>query len=179
MNPDGQNSLIFIQWRLFFGIFESNAITDDFYRIGLDRMIDLQHPPAVLATCVPWQEYEASLFQRWARQDKAGKKVEDLDVFGPVSSVGGGCASNAGSPRLPTRLMVALLYLKHAFKESDEDVRQRWGETPTWHYFSGNEYFEHQSPCNRTQLVRFQQDLCEDGVRELLTKPWKWLSLPS
>ena len=47
-----------------------------------------------------------------------------------------------------TRLMVALLYLKHAFNESDEDVIQRWGETPTWQYFSGNDYFEHQWPCD-------------------------------
>jgi hypothetical protein len=37
--------------------------------------------------------------------------------------------------------MASLLYLKHAFNESDEDVCQRWGETPTWQYFSGNDYF--------------------------------------
>jgi IS5 family transposase len=28
--------------------------------------------------------------------------------------------SKAGRPRLPTRLMISLLYLKHAFNESDE-----------------------------------------------------------
>ena len=119
-------------------------MVDDFFRNRLDQMIDLRHPLAVLANRMPWQEIEASLVQRWARQVKAGKKIEDLDLFGSVSSVVGGGASNAGRPRLPTRLMVALLYLKHAFNESDEDVIQRWGETPTWQYFSGNEYFEHQ-----------------------------------
>jgi hypothetical protein len=61
-----------------------------------------------------------------------------LDLFGPVSADVGGGVYNAGRPRLPTRLMEALLYLKHAFNESDEDVIQRWGETPTWQYFSGN-----------------------------------------
>jgi IS5 family transposase len=39
--------------------------------------------------------------------------------------------------------MVSLLYLNHAFNEREEDVVQRWGETPTWQYFSGQEYFEH------------------------------------
>jgi IS5 family transposase len=38
-----------------------------------------------------------------------------LDLFGPVSAVDIGGVSNAGRPRLPTRLMVALLYIKHAF----------------------------------------------------------------
>lgn len=145
-------------------------MTDDFFRNRLDQMIDLRHPLAVLASRMPWQEIEASLAQRWARQVKAGKKIEDLDLFGSVSTVSGGGVSNAGRPRLPTRLMVALLYLKHAFNESDEEVIQRWGETPTWQYFSGNEYFEHQWPCDPTQLGRFRKALGEEGVEELLAR---------
>ena len=145
-------------------------MVDDFFRNRLDQMIDLRHPLAVLANRMPWQEIEASLAQRWARQVKAGKKIEDLDLFGPVSAVTGGGTSNAGRPRLPTRLMVALLYLKHAFNESDEDVIQRWGETPTWQYFSGNEYFEHRWPCDPTQLGRFRKALGEEGVEELLAR---------
>ena len=65
-------------------------MTDDFFRNRLDQMIDLRHPLAVLANRMPWQEIEASLAQRWARQVKAGKKIEDLDLFGPVSVVAGG-----------------------------------------------------------------------------------------
>jgi IS5 family transposase len=145
-------------------------MTDDFFRNRLDQMIDLRHPLAVLANRMPWQEIEASLAHRWARKVKAGKKIEDLDLFGPVSGVVGGGISNAGRPRLPTRLMVALLYLKHAFNESDEDVIQRWGETPTWQYFSGNEYFEHRWPCDPTQLGRFRKLLGEEGVEELLAR---------
>jgi transposase, IS5 family len=150
--------------------FLDTAMTDDFFRNRLDQMIDLRHPLAVLAKRMPWQELEASLAQRWARQVKAGKKIEDLDLFGSVSGVVGGGTSNAGRPRLPTRLMVALLYLKHAFNESDEDVIQRWGETPTWQYFSGNEYFEHRWPCDPTQLGRFRKLLGEEGVEELLAR---------
>ena len=47
---------------------------------------------------------------------------------------------------------------------------QRWGETPTWQYFSGNEYFEHQWPCDPTQLGRFRKALGEEGVEELLAR---------
>jgi IS5 family transposase len=152
------------------GVFESSAMTDDFFRNRLDQMIDLRHPLVVLANRMPWQGIEASLAQRWAHQVKAGKKIGDLDLFGPVSAVAGGGVSNAGRPRLPTRLMVVLLYLKHAFNESDGDVIQRWGETPTWQYFSGTEYLEHQWPCDPTQLGWFRKALGEEGVEELLAR---------
>ncbi len=145
-------------------------MTADFFRNRLDQMIDLRHPLAVLANRMPWQELEASLAHRFARQVRAGKRIEDMDLFGPSVSVVGSGVAAAGRPRLPTRLMVALLYLKHAFNESDEEVVQRWGETPTWQYFSGNEYFEHRWPCDPTQMVKFRKLLGEEGVEELLAR---------
>jgi transposase, IS5 family len=170
----GQNSQIDVQLSLFFGSFEGGAMTDDFFRSRLDQMIDLRHPLAVLANRMPWQEIEASLAQRWGRQVKAGKKAEDLDLFGPVSALSVGGISKAGRPRLPTRLMVTLSYLKHAFNESDEEVIQPRGEMPYWRCFSGNEYFEHQWSCDPTRLGRFgktpspRKALGEEGVGELL-----------
>ncbi len=146
------------------------SMTDDFFRSRLDQLIDLRHPLAVLANRMPWQEIEASLAHRFARQMRKGKEIEDLGLFGPTVSVAGAGVSNAGRPRLPTRLMVSLLYLKHAFNESDEDVVQRWGETPTWQYFSGNDYFEHRWPCDPTLLVKFRKLLGEEGVEELLAR---------
>ncbi|PUE11171.1 hypothetical protein B9Z51_02315 [Limnohabitans sp. T6-5] len=86
-------------------------MTDDFFRNRLDQMIDLRHPLAVLANRMPWQEIEASLAQCWPRQVKAGKKIEDLDLFGLVSVVASVSIYKAGRPRLPTRQMVALLQL--------------------------------------------------------------------
>ena len=145
-------------------------MTDDFFRNRLDQLIDLRHPLAVLANRMPWQEIEASLAHRFARQVRSGKKIEDVDMFGATQIVAGAGVSNAGRPRLPTRLMVSLLYLKHAFNESDEDVVQRWGETPTWQYFSGQEYFEHRLPCDPTLLVKFRKLLGEEGVEELLAR---------
>ncbi len=60
MNPDGQNSQIDIQWNLFMGVFESSAITDDFFLNRLDQMINLRHPLTVRANRMPWQQIEAS-----------------------------------------------------------------------------------------------------------------------
>ena len=103
-------------------------MTADFFRNRLDQMIDLRHPLAVLSDGVPWQELEASLAHRFARQVRAGKRVEDVDLFGPAVSVAGAAVATAGQPRLLTRLMVALLYVKHAFNEGDDEdiVNNNW-----------------------------------------------------
>jgi len=143
--------------------------TEDFFRLRLDQMIDLRHPLAVLASRMPWQEIEAAVAHRFARKAHAGAALPELDLFGqtPVRTPR---PSNAGRPRVPLRIMVSLLYLKHAFNESDEGVVERWAETPTWQYFSGQAYFEHRLPCDATTLVKFRQLLGEEGVEELLAQ---------
>jgi IS5 family transposase len=142
--------------------------TADFFRSRLDQMIDLRHPLAVLASRMPWQELEASIAHLFAKAVRAGKNIEDLDLFGGVAKVVSAGVSPAGRPRLPLRLMISLLYLKHAFNESDEGVVERWAETPTWQYFSGLDYFEHRWPYDPSLLVRFRRALGEEGVEALL-----------
>jgi IS5 family transposase len=66
--------------------------------------------------------------------------------------------------------MVGLLYLKHAFGESDESVVQRWAENPYWPFFCGGEYFETRLPCDPSGLTRFRHALGDAGVEELLAK---------
>jgi IS5 family transposase len=149
---------------------ENSPMTDtaDFFRSRLDQMIDLRHPLAVLASRMPWQELEASIAHLFAKAVRAGQKIEDVDLFGGVAKVVGAGISPAGRPRLPLRLMISLLYLKHAFNESDEGVVERWAEAPTWQYFSGMDYFEHRWPCDPTQLVHFRKAMGEEGVEALL-----------
>ena len=142
---------------------------NDFFRSRIDQMIDLRLPLAVLASRMPWQEIEASLAHNFARKVKAGKPVDDIGLFGPTVQVVGGGISNAGRPRLPIRLMVSLLYLKHAYDESDEGLCERWSETPSWQYFSGLDYFENRFPCDPTVLVKFRKLIGEEGVEELLS----------
>ena len=143
--------------------------TDDFFRSRIDQMIDLRHPLAVLASRMPWQQIEASVSHLFVRKARAGVTMPDLDLFGEAPAVVGR-KSNAGRPRVPLRIMISLLYLKHAFNESDEGVVQRWRDTPRWQYFSSLAYYEDRLPCDATTLVKFRQLLGEEGVEELLAQ---------
>ena len=144
--------------------------TEDFFRSRIDHMIDLRHPLAVLASRMPWQQIEASVAHLFSRKARSGQAaMPDLDLFGeapaPVART-----SNAGRPRVPLRVMISLLYLKHAFNESDEAVVARWADTPRWQFFSGCAYYEDRQPCDATTLVKFRQLLGEEGVQELLAQ---------
>jgi IS5 family transposase len=142
--------------------------TPDFFRAQLEAMIDMRHPLAVLAQRMPWGEIEAALAPLLAHKDRAGQVVEDTDLFGPTAELVGAGVSQRGRPRLPLRLMVSLLYLKHAFNESDESLVERWSENVVWQFFSGMEYYEPKLPCDHTQIGRFRRALGEAGVEQLL-----------
>lgn len=143
--------------------------TEDFFRARLDHMIDLRNELAVLSSRMRWQELEASVAHLFSRKARAGKAMPDLDLFGEqvqrVERV-----SKAGRPRVPLRIMISLLYLKHAFNHSDEAVVERWADSPLWQYFSGQAYFEPRLPCDASSLVRFRKLLGEEGVEQLLSQ---------
>lgn len=142
--------------------------TADFFRARIDAMINLNDPLAVLATRLPWAQIEAALQAKFERQDRAGRVREGQDLFGPTLVLEGAGASNAGRPKLPIRLMASLLYLKHSFNLSDEEVTVRWSENVLWQFFSGMHYYEHRLPCDATQIGRFRRDLGEEGLELLL-----------
>jgi transposase, IS5 family len=142
--------------------------TDDFFRARLETIIDMRHPLAVLTTRMPWLEIEASLAPLLAHRDRAGKVIDGADLFGPTSELVGSGVSARGRRRLPIRLMVSLLYLKHAFNLSDEELVERWSENVQWQFFSGMAYYEPRLPCDATQIGRFRRVLGEAGVEQLL-----------
>jgi IS5 family transposase len=142
--------------------------TDDFFRARLDQMIDLRHPLAVLANRMPWAQIEAALAPSFARSARSGKAVAKFDWFGTTLELKGVGISSAGRPRLPIRLMAALLYLKHSFDLSDEELVLRWSENVVWQYFSGLEYYTPRLPCDATQIGRFRTAIGEAVVEELL-----------
>jgi IS5 family transposase len=119
-----------------------DASEQDLFRMELVNLIDQRHELVKLAELIDWPAFE----QAW------GPKFE----------------STTGRPALPTRLMAALLYLKHAFAESDEDVVERWKENPYWQHFSGERYFQHELPCDPSSLVRWRQRIGEEGCEWLL-----------
>ena len=124
--------------------------TDDFFRARIDQMIDLSHPLAVLARRMPWESLEKALAPTFAHKDRKGRSVPGHDLFGPTLEVAGAGVSPAGRPRFAIRLMVSLLYLKHAFNLSDEALVERWSENVLWQYFVG--------PA-KSNPVRFQSNL--------------------
>ena len=142
--------------------------TPDFFRSRLDQMIDLRHPLAVLATRMPWASLESALAPCFARKDRPGEVCDGDDLFGPHTQVVGSGVAAAGRPRLPMRLLLSLLYLKHAFDLSDAEVVARWSENVVWQYFSGQAYYAPTLPCDATQIGRFRKMIGEAGVEELL-----------
>ena len=140
----------------------------DMFRSRLVDMIDLRHPLAVLAGRMPWATVEASLAPKFVRRDRPGVEVDVKDLFGAQTQVVGAGVAAAGRPRLSMRLMLSLLYLKHAFDVSDEELVERWSENVVWQYFSGMEYYQPKLPCDGTQVGRFRTTIGEAGVEELL-----------
>jgi IS5 family transposase len=141
---------------------------DDFFRARIDAMINLSDPLAVLASRLEWDRIEAALAAKFERRERTGQRVEADDLFGAAEMLVGAGSSPAGRPRLPIRLMVSLLYLKHAFNLSDEELVSRWSENVLWQFFSGQAYYEHRVPCDATQLGRFRRALGEEGIEQLL-----------
>jgi IS5 family transposase len=146
-----------------------DAATEDFFRLRLDHMIDLRHSLAVLSSRMPWQQIEASVAHLFSAKVRAGKTLPGIDLFGEQIHRAA-LRTNAGRPRVPLRTMIALLYLKHAFNESDEGVVQRWAETPVWQFFGGRAYFDQALPCDATTLVKFRALLGEEGVEQMLAQ---------
>ena len=142
--------------------------TTDFFRSRIDTMIDLRSPLAVLATRIAWDQIEVVLAPKFEHEDRAGQRIEGQDLLGPTVALVGAGRSNAGRPRMPIRLMASLLYLKHSFNLSDEELCERWSENVLWQFFSGMDYYEHRQPCDATQVGRFRRDLGEEGLEELL-----------
>ena len=140
----------------------------DFFRQPLAEMIDPRHPLAVLAGRLPWAQIEAALAPQFARQVREGRAIAQDDLFGPSLQVAGAGVAAAGRPRLPLRLMASLLYLKHAYKLSDEELVERWAENVVWQHFSGMRFYEPRLPCDATQIGRFRAAIGEAGVEELL-----------
>ena len=112
----------------------------DRFRTELVNLIDQRHELARLADLIDWSAFA----QQWGAQFE----------------------TTTGRPALPTRLMAALLYLKHVYALSDEDVVDRWVENPYWQHFSGERYFRHELPCDPSSLVRGRKRIGEAGCFE-------------
>lgn len=115
----------------------------DLFRSRLDQILNRQHPLFILANQIDW-----SIFDK---------------KFGSLYS-------EKGRPGKPTRLLVGLHYLKHAFDESDESIVERLLENGYWQYFCGFEFFIHRLPIDPSSLTRWRKRIGPNGLEQLLSE---------
>ena len=115
----------------------------DLFRSSLEQILNKKHPLYVLANKIDWSRFDKSFGERFVQKQ--------------------------GRPVLPTRLVVGLHYLKHAYNESDESVVAGLLENPYWQYFCGFKHFQHELPIDPSSLTRWRKRLGPDKIEELLS----------
>ena len=106
------------------------------------EMINDRHPLVKLADTINWAEIERTF--------------------------GAHFVSTTGRPALRPRLIAGLLYLQHAYDCSDEVIINTWVENPYVQYFTGETYFQTESPLDSSSLTRWRKRIGEEGVETLL-----------
>ncbi len=108
----------------------------------LSEMLNPEHPLFVLTERIDWQQFELAIDECYA---------EEL-----------------GRPGVSTRMMVGLMYLKHAFDESDESVVARWAENPYWQFFCGCETMQHELPIDPSLMSKWRKRVGAERFESLL-----------
>jgi IS5 family transposase len=106
--------------------------------------LNARHPLIVLARLIDWNAIERVAYE----------------VMGPRHC----------RPPLRPRLVAGLLYLRHTFDLSDEEVVWGWVENPYWQVFTGETYLQTEPPIDPSSLSRWRKRLGEAGVEELLAQ---------
>ena len=102
----------------------------DMLRARLDQIINLDHELVTLSREIDWA---------W--------------IDGEIAPL----FSDKGRPGLPTRFAVGLLLLKSIYALSDEQVCDRWVYDPYFQYFTGEEFFQHRFPHERSDLTHWRK----------------------
>ena len=102
----------------------------DLFRARLDQIINLKHELAQLAGKIDWD---------W--------------IDGEIAPL----YSDKGRPGIGTRFAIGLLLLKHIYGLSDEGACDRWVHDPYFQYFTGEEFFQHEFPHERSDLSHWRK----------------------
>ncbi len=65
--------------------------------------------------------------------------------------------SDKGRPAEPVRFMIGMFLLKHTYRLSDEQVWDRWVTDPYFQYFTGEEFFQHALPHERSGMSHWRK----------------------
>ena len=104
----------------------------DLFRARLDQIIDMKHELVQLAGRLDWGWLDAEIAPLY---------------------------SDNGRPAVATRFVLGLLLLKHVYALSDEGVCERWVYDPYFQYFTGEEFFQHVFPHERSDLSHWRKRL--------------------
>src|SRR5476651_118416 len=104
----------------------------DLFRARLDQIINLKHELAQLAGQIDWDFIDGEIAPLY---------------------------SDKGRPGIPTRFAIGLLLLKQIYGLSDEGVCERWVYDPYFQYFTGEEFFQHEFPHERSDLSHWRKRL--------------------
>ena len=108
----------------------------------LSELLNPEHPLYVLAERLDWSQFDVAIDACYADE--------------------------LGRPGVNTRLMVGLLYLKHAYDESDESVVASWVENPYWQFFCGLSYLQHELPIDPSSLSKWRKRVGPERLEKLL-----------
>jgi IS5 family transposase len=104
----------------------------DLFRARLDQIINLKHELAQLAGRIDWEWIDREIAPLYSEQ---------------------------GRPGIETRFVIGLLLLKHIYGLSDEGVCERWVYDPYFQHFTGEEFFQHDFPHERSDLSHWRKRL--------------------
>ncbi|MGY4168349.1 IS5 family transposase [Bradyrhizobium sp. USDA 4529] len=116
--------------------------SNDLFRARLDQIINMKHELVLLAGKIDWD---------W--------------IDGEIAPL----YSENGRPGIETRFMIGLLLLKHIYGLSDEGVCERWVHDPYFQFFTGEEFFRHVFPHERSDLSHWRKRL-GDKLEQLLAE---------
>jgi IS5 family transposase len=104
----------------------------DLFRARLDQIINMKHELVQLAAKIDWA---------W--------------IDGEIAPL----YSDNGRPGIESRFVIGLLLLKHMFGLSDEGVCERWVYDPYFQHFTGETFFQHTFPHERSDLSHWRKRL--------------------
>src|SRR5499433_3182069 len=104
----------------------------DLFRARLDQIINLKHELVQLGAKLDWNWLDSEIAPLY---------------------------SDKGRPGIETRFMLGLLLLKHIYGLSDDGVCERWVYDPYFQYFTGEEFFQHVFPHERSDLSHWRKRL--------------------
>ena len=111
----------------------------DLFRARLDQIINMRHELVQLAGKIDWEFIDGEIAPLY---------------------------SDGGRPGIATQFVIGLFLLKHIYGLSDEGVCERWVYDPYFQHFTGEEFFQHEFPHERSDLSHWRKRL--GGKLELL-----------